>query len=189
MNVRTLSGPDSEPITLAQAKAHLRVTHDAEDAQIARWLRSSREYAEHLAQRSIGRQVLALTLRSFPAKREIPLPMGPVVAVVAVQYRDAAGAWQTMPPADYELAAVGQSECLALAPGASWPSASSDAVAGVSIQYAAGYTEQTIPQGVVDFVLLELGTLYATRESTGEKAVVDHPFAERLLDRARVWDI
>jgi uncharacterized phiE125 gp8 family phage protein len=188
--LRVVTPPASEAITLAEAKAHLRVTSGSEDAIIARHIRAAREYAEHLTQRAIGVQALELRLPSFPAGGgPIELARPPVISITSIEYRDADGVAQTLTSATYEVRnSEAGARVVVATPGASWPE--TDPLDGeVVVTYAAGYTAQTLPASTASFMLLEVGTLYANRESTAEKPVAANPFAERLLDRSRVWDI
>lgn len=190
MRVRIVIPPADEVVTVAEAKAVARVTHAAEDAMFPRWIRTAREDAEHLTQRSIGEQTLELRLPAFPgAAGAVELPRPPVTAVVSVSYRDAAGATQTLAGAGYVLRDDESGARLEPADkSVGWPD--TDTVDGeVVVRYVAGYTPATVPASVADFILLEVGALYATRESAGEKPIVEHPFAKRLLDRSTVWDI
>jgi uncharacterized phiE125 gp8 family phage protein len=191
MTLKVVTPPASEVVSLSEAKLHLRVTHDAEDAVILRGIKAARERTEHLTQRAIGTQTLELRLAGFPvAGAPLTLPMPPVTSVTSVTYRDAAGATQTLAPASYVLRDSEAGARLVLAPDVSaWPA--TDALDGaVVVTYAAGYTPSNVPASIVSFILLDLGTLYENRESmvTGVTAT-SLAFTERLLDRTKVWDI
>lgn len=190
MPTRVVSQPKCEVVSLAEAKLHLRVTHDLEDIKIASALRAAREHAEHITQRAIGRQVIELSCEAFPhGGLSIRLPRPPVVAVTSVMYRDVDGAWQLMLPADYELVHLGDADSqLVLARTlSSWPQTMRPALQAVRVTYVAGYSEQNVPREIVEFMLLHLGTLFEHRESmvTGTIAT-ELKHSERLLDRMRV---
>jgi uncharacterized phiE125 gp8 family phage protein len=102
----TITGPASEPVTLAVAKAHLRIDHDDENALIEDWIKSARELAEaHTGRRFVTQQV-RVTLGAFPCDPDdiIRLPVGPVASVDSLTYTDEAGATQTL-AADVEYQA------------------------------------------------------------------------------------
>lgn len=188
--LRVVTPPATEAVSVADLKAHARVTSTAEDAILPRFIRAAREDAEHLTQRSIGTQTLELRIDSFPGAGEsIELPRPPVTSVISVVYRDTLGASQTLSPAGYALRDTEAGALLVPAtPGAKWPDV--DYFGGaVVITYVAGYTSATIPAGTASFILLEAATLYEARESAGEKPVAEHPFVPRLLDRTKQWDI
>ena len=59
MRSTLITGPIDEPITLAEAKAHLRVTIDNEDDLITRLIKGARESFE----RETGRQLLTAAMK------------------------------------------------------------------------------------------------------------------------------
>ena len=85
--------PPTEPVTLADARLHLRVTDTAEDALIGVWITAAREACEHYTQRSIGSQTLELRLDEFP-DGAIDLPRSPVTAITSLKYIDTNGTEQ-----------------------------------------------------------------------------------------------
>lgn len=60
------SGPASEPVTLAEFKAHARIEHTAEDAILGSLLSAARVYIETQSGRAIGAQVWTATLDAWP---------------------------------------------------------------------------------------------------------------------------
>jgi uncharacterized phiE125 gp8 family phage protein len=91
-----------EPVTLAEAKAHLRVTHTSDDALIGALITAAREDAEQIT----GRALAAASYRwasSETVSSVLRLPLWPVSAVTALTYEDADGARQTMASGDYTL--------------------------------------------------------------------------------------
>ena len=86
-----------EPISLAEAKAYLRVTHTDEDTKIRRMISAARLWVE-------DHTGLALIQREF-VERHLPetsgairLSRGPLVSVDAVDYVDSSGAAATYTP-------------------------------------------------------------------------------------------
>ena len=62
MNIILLTPPTDEPVTLAEVKEYLRVTHSHEDATIARMARASRVQCENMSRRSFITQQRRLEL-------------------------------------------------------------------------------------------------------------------------------
>lgn len=183
MSLKLITGPASEPITLAQAKLHLRIEGSAtdEDTIITALITASREAAEHELGRGIGSQTWKLTLDEFPAEA-IKLPLAPVASITLVQYFDTAGAAQTLPSSAYVLDNADADQAWLLkAYGYEWPD-TYDAANAVQITYVCGLT--STPETVRAWMLLRIGALYEKRSDFEQSSCVD-----RLLDRYRLVSV
>lgn len=181
--------PPPHLVSLAEAKAHLRVDHSDDDLLIQTYVEACSEWIDGPAgwlQRAVGRQTLELRQCDFgcPVGGVYPLPFPPLVSITSMTYVDADGAEQTLPAETY--ATVTKGYCLAN--GASWPALRGD-VEGVRIRYEAGYA--LVPQTIRAAVLLHVGELYEHRESVVVGATVaDLPRGvEALLSPYRVWSL
>ena len=67
MSWQVVSLLDPEPLTLAEAKSHLRVDFSDDDVLIAALISATRQYAEGITWRAIPRQQRKLVLDAFPA--------------------------------------------------------------------------------------------------------------------------
>jgi uncharacterized phiE125 gp8 family phage protein len=182
MGIKVVTPPATEPVTLAEAKLHLRVDTSDEDALISRLISAAREQCEQEIDRSVAPQTLMLLLDAFPAGA-ILLPRGPVASITSVQYVDAAGALQTVSGANYTIDDAQIDAWLLPAYGYEWPAARDQANA-VRVTYQSGYT--ACPEAIRQWILLAVGTMYATREADSDRPAVPQNFAARLLDRYRV---
>jgi len=131
-----VTGPCAEPIQLAEAKAHLRVTGTDDDAYVTGLIRAAREFAETWTRRSLVVQ----TRREYLDRLygEIRLPAPPLVAVDAITYVDGAGVTQTITASDYVVDAYAEPGRVYPAYAKWWPSTRGDAN-GVIVTYKAGY--------------------------------------------------
>jgi uncharacterized phiE125 gp8 family phage protein len=87
MSSTLLTGPAVEPVTLAEAKAHLRVEHDAEDDEIAALIAGARINVEAQTRRALITQVWRLTRDVWPVDGRIlvfPSPLRELVAARVV---------------------------------------------------------------------------------------------------------
>lgn len=184
MGLKVITQPTDEPVTLADAKAHLKVEHDDEDGLIASLISAARGQCEHLLERGVARQTVMLSIDEFPADG-IRLPMSPVVQIDSVEYVDADGTTQTMAPADYYLDDSQSPNWLLPAYGSGWPSARMEANA-VRVTYQVGF--ETCPAEIRSWILLKVGSLYQHREDT-VTGTIQTPlgFVDGLLDRWRVY--
>lgn len=82
-----VTGPPAAPVSLADAKAHLKVDDAADDALIEGLIDAAREYVETFTHRAIMTQTWDLKLDEFPCSSEaIEIPMPPAVSVTSVTY-------------------------------------------------------------------------------------------------------
>jgi len=172
--------PASEPVTLAEAKAHLRVNHANDDASIDGLIVAAREWVEAFTGRSLVTQTRTYVLDGFPVEDDfIALPGSPIQSVTLVSYVDAAGATQTWGAANYVVDSTADPGGIFLAYGASWPD-TRDQRHAVTITYVAGYT--IVPQRIKQAMLLIIGELYARRELAIVGAAINEvPFAVQAL--------
>jgi len=180
--VRT-GAPVSAALNLAEAKRHLRVLHDDDDAEIEAMVAAAEAAIE--GPNGIGIALLSQTWRMsldyFPC--EIVVPLGPVTAVTSVTYRDAAGAEQTVSGLRYDL----DQQPLRIWPArdASWPSIYCEPGA-VKVTFVCGHSE--LPQDLRWALLLLVGHFYENREAvTIDANAAELPMGvASILERYRV---
>ena len=171
---------------MAEAKAHLRVDFNDDDAYISALIVTARVAAEERLERTLVNSPWRLTLDGFPAA--IKLPMPPIVSVEAVEYRDADGQWVALASEDYEVDTINEPGFVVPAPGARWP-AVGPGINGVRVGYTAGYGPlgSHVPAPIRHWLLLAVGDMYHLRNRSSEKAAVPQHFADSLLDPYRIW--
>ncbi len=183
-----INAPTAEPITLAEAKLHARVEHDADDAMITGFIVAAREDAEHELGRPLAAQVWQLTFDAFPA---VEIALGPdVTGIQSIQYLDAAGDLQTLDQAAYVLDNLDRDKCFVLpADGYEWPT-TYDSANAVRVRIACGL--DPVPETVRAWMLLRIGTLIEHRAAVAAgqtlTAMPDR-FVDRLLDRYRIYGL
>jgi uncharacterized phiE125 gp8 family phage protein len=188
MTLKLITGPAEEPVTLAEAKLHLRVSHTAEDALITALIVAARESAEHLTGRSMVTQTWERVLDMFPGS-EIELGRPDVQSVLSVKYTDAASTEQTIDPAYYVLDNTTDPGWILPAYGYSWPQ-TLHTVNAVRVRFTTGYgAASDVPTGIKTWMLLRVGTLYRFREEVHAAQLSDMPggYVDRLLDKYRVY--
>lgn len=185
MLYKVITAAAAEPVTLAEAKLHLRVDHTSDDALISTLIVVAREFAEHYAGRALGTQTLEMALDAFPASDgDITLAMPPVASITSISYTDTNGVSQTLATANYALSTYGISRRVSVTYGNSWPSTREMADA-VRIRYVAG---SPIPSAVKSAILLLVGHLYENRQDATAMKLESIPTgAAALLDTVRVY--
>ena len=81
------SGPAVEPLSLSEAKAHLRLETTADDALVTSLIITSRLHIEAALGLALTSQDWTLVLDAWPATGVVNIPMRPVTAVTAVRVR------------------------------------------------------------------------------------------------------
>jgi uncharacterized phiE125 gp8 family phage protein len=98
-----IAEPVLEPVTVAEARAWLRISHTSEDSLIGDLICAARQDVENQTGLSLINQQWRMTLDNWPAEDVIHLPRGPVTAILAVVVYAANGTPALVPPADYLL--------------------------------------------------------------------------------------
>ncbi|MGO4154345.1 head-tail connector protein [Cupriavidus sp. YAF13] len=118
MPLQLITPPTALPVSLAEAKLHLRVDIADDDTLIGALIAAARDYAEGLTHKQMVAARWKQVMDSFPGPSLIGIPCGrpftlpghaiylqrgPVLQVMSIQYLDMAGAVQTMPAGDYTV--------------------------------------------------------------------------------------
>ena len=183
MNPKRITTP-TEPVTLAEAKLHLRVDGTDEDAPIQGLLSAARATCEDRTEGTVPVPGWRLTLDAFPDAIKLPRP--PIVSVESVKYIDTAGVQQTLSPLDYVVDTVSSPGYIVPAFGKAWPE-TRDQINAVEVEYTAG--SATPPAAIKAWMLLAIGEMFMNREGSAERPAVAHSFADRLLDPCKVWGV
>lgn len=193
MSLTRIQEPAVEPLSLEEAKVHLRVDADMteDDALIRVLIAAARRNCETQTGRSLITQRWRLTLDQFPAG-PAHLERGPVQSVDELSWLGADGATTSNPlpaaPA-YAIDLAGGRARIAPAYGRVWPTALPQPGA-VSIDYTTGYGAQAsaVPESLRAWMLLRLATLYNNREAIATGiSVTPLTYVDSLLDDERVW--
>jgi uncharacterized phiE125 gp8 family phage protein len=177
-----VSGPASDPVSLAEAKAHLRVDSIDDDAMIVSYLLAARRHIEDIASVAMRTQTFDMTLDQLPCGTvELPLLRYPLQSVTSITYIDSAGALQTWAAANYQVDATTIPGRVKPAPDATWPSARVQ-MAAATVRFVAGYADDACPDELRHAVLLLTAHFYENREPVNIGNIVNKiPFAVDAL--------
>lgn len=165
--------PAEMPVTLAEAKDHLRVLTGAEDGLITGLVAAA---TQHLEGRSgiLGRALVTQTwdmrLDCFPRRvgGRIELPMPPLQSVTWIKYIDGNGDEVELPTSEYVVDAQHMIGRVRPAYGLQWPTALDDEGA-VRIRFVAGYGgAAAVPVPIKQAILLLVGHWWINREAVGQ---------------------
>lgn len=191
MSITVIRPPAFEPISLEQARQHLRVdvypgspaTHPDDDL-ITRAIAAARERAEEITRRALVEQGVRLVAPGWypdawprTCHRGIDLLRPPLISVDQVTYYDDANVLRVVDPSDYFVEEAQPVQRLRWAASFSFPCTYARADA-VRVDYTAGYAAQaspvtdqaaaasSIPANIINGMLLLIGDMYESREAT-----------------------
>ena len=154
-SLRLITPPASEPLSLAQAKAFLRIEHSADDEAITRAITSARHAAEQYLKTALLPQTWELA-KANPAPTKLRLPMGPTQSITSITLTTEAGVSSAMNAANYRLSVDGFS--LRFDPSIS--------IEKITVRYVAGIavTSAEIPTPIVQGMLHHITVLLEQRD-------------------------
>lgn len=176
MTLQLVTPPAAEPVTLSDAKAFLRVGHDAEDSLILQLIASARLRVEA----ETGRALISRTYREALDGWDVPggiadqgrqfrLSMPPLISVMSVTTfaaDDMASVWDA---ANYFVDTTSDPGRIAVRSG-DFPRPRR-AVAGIEILFEAGYgaSPDDVPEALREAVMRLTADAYLNREGNGER--------------------
>ncbi|HEX7119400.1 MAG TPA: head-tail connector protein [Longimicrobiales bacterium] len=179
--IQLVTPPIQYPVTLDEAKQHLRIIDDAEDAYIETLIGTGTDVAETITGRQLEPATYELTLDAFPAG-PIDLPRPPLRSVERISYTDPNGVEQSFE--DFELDTV-RGRVLPDY-GSHWPAARA-APNAVKVRFTCGYPTGETPFAIRSAILLLVGGLYENRESQTPHKLQENEAVGLLLWPYRVF--
>src|SRR5690606_35870760 len=161
-----LSGPIVEPISLAEAKAHLRVDTSAEDTLIQSLIMASRLHIEAALDLALITQSWRIRRDAWPTSRALMLPLRPVQSLISVNaYGDDESA-DAIDSDSFILDGYANPARLVWRGVGTAPKASLAAANGIEIDIVAGFGDEPsdVPQSIRHALLLLVAHWYENRE-------------------------
>lgn len=189
-SVSEVTQPSVEPVSVAEAKDHLRVDTSDDDDLIGAYIASAREWAEAFMGYAIIQRQLKLTLDQFPGSGIITLPRSNLISIDSVEYVDRDETTQTWAASNYSADTSSEEGRLIRGFGVDWPNTLNHPQS-VTITYTAGYPDDgasppdytaNVPESVKAAIKLLVGHLYENREAVVVGTIVaEVPFAVKAL--------
>lgn len=193
MGISLYAAADGEPISLDEAKAHLRVDLDEEDELVMACIAASRSYLETVCGRSFVSQTWDYTIdNDWPcvdSEPVIELPRAPLVSVTSISYVDSDGATQTLASNQYVVDGSETIGRIYPAYAVIWPTVRTQNRA-ITVRFVAGYgAAAAVPEAIKQAVLLLVGHFYAQRQPIVlGQSVAEAPMAvDSLIAPYRVY--
>lgn len=164
MALALTSAPSVEPISLAEAKAHLRVDEDAEDDLISALTASARGWVERQYGLALITQGWSFYLDRLPEGGAVALPLAPQQAVASVTFHAADGGTTELDADDYAYDAISQPARLIFKSVSG--GASLRRLNGLEIAYTAGFGDAAddVPAPIRQALLLLIAHWFERRE-------------------------
>ena len=191
MNLVTLVQPAVEPVTLIEAKAHLRVDSSDEDSTISMLITAARIHVERYTRRSLIYTAHRILLDTWPY--DIELPRSPGVEAAAntvtgiayatprIRYYDQDGTQQTLTYAgeDFDALVNDNPPRLVLYPDTTWPSLQTALRGGIEVDWIAGYgsTAVSVPAPLRLAIRMLVSHWFEQREAVAPGSMTTVPMA------------
>lgn len=189
--LKRITAPAVEPLTLQEAKDHLRVIIDDDDAYIESLIAAARESAELYTRRAFVAQVWEAGFEIFPACGVIELAKPPLITVQSVKYTDDEGVVQTLDASAYEVDDYSEPARIVRLPSATWPALSRGGIR-VRVRFMAGYAQgegspsddaENVPEAIKQAMRVHVAEMYENRQVSREMPQA----CESLLHPFRVY--
>lgn len=187
--VRTVTAPETEPVSLAEVKEFVSIDADIGefDVLLTSFIEAARGQVEAVTGTRLVEQTVALQADCWSDL--LCLPIGEVTAIGSVNYKDLDGTLQTVDPAVYELAGTGLTRGIRPAVGQRWPSGVRGVSGAISVELVVGY--ELLPPQVRAALLLMVSDQFAFRESgvvgTVTADIKSSMRVDALLSNHRIW--
>ena len=191
-SLTTLTEPVTEPVSLLEAKAYLRVDNTDEDTLIGTLITAARQWVESYLDRALILRQLVLRLDTFPVEIELPQPplstFGTTTAV-SVTYTLETGTTATLSSSEYRIDRTSTPGVLRQNYSGSWPGHLND-YNSIAVTYWAGYghDEGDIPPAIKNAILLMVGHLFENRSAVVTGTITKPiEFALESLLKSKSW--
>lgn len=190
MALKLVTPPSTDPVTLAEAKAHLNVNFSDDDALISGYIRSAQMAIVYDTGHALSPSTWDLVYDAFPSGNTpngyTQIPIGPLISVDSVNYVDPTTELEVqLANSEYEvdtMSFLGGVQPISTG----WP-ATFSTINAVRIRFVAGYPDSgspitsTVPESLKHAVLLLVRDMYDFRGSYVAGVITKIPEAVRRL--------
>jgi hypothetical protein len=187
-SLKLATPPASEPVTTAEAKAHLRISVSSEDTYIGNLITAARQFCEDFTGRAFITQTWELWRDQFPARKAcgndwrdgiteepisyvdgepgiIEFPKAPLISVTSVTTYNDSDVAAVFSAASYRVDTIREPGRIALVRGALWP-VDLRPTSAIKIVATCGYgtTGASVPMAIRQAILLIVAHCFENRE-------------------------
>jgi len=187
--LRLSSAPTLTPVSVAEAKEHLRIdsSFTADDTYIETLISVATLAAENYTNLALMEQTFILDIDAFPDYFNLLKGTLRTLTVNSITYKDESNASQTLAASNYVADGSIKPARIYYTPDASIPS-TFEIPNAVNVTFTLGFTAASqVPAPIKQAILLMIGTYYETRQTVSDRTYKEIPqSAEYLLMPYRV---
>lgn len=141
MHIDLVTGPIREPVSLAEAKEHLRIEEEFtdDDNYVRSLISGARAHCENILWRKLITQTWDLYLDAWPAGRGIKLPYGKLQSVTYIKYMDTDDTETELADTEYSVDTISDPGRIVLGYGKYWPTVTLKPSNPIVIRFVCGY--------------------------------------------------
>jgi uncharacterized phiE125 gp8 family phage protein len=187
MSLILITPPAAEPVTLAEAKAHLKLDTDDDDALVTSLIAAARARTEWHTGRALVTQSWVYNLDVWPHGGLVEVPLPPLASVTSVTVYAEDDSATVLDASHYRVDTASAPGRLALKNALSPPVVTLRGIDGVAIRFTAGYGGAAdVPESIRQAILVTVADLYANR---GDDDALVGARAQSLLAPYRIFKL
>jgi uncharacterized phiE125 gp8 family phage protein len=192
-SLKRAAQPVVEPVSLSDAKTHLRVDTESDDDQILALITAAREWCENYTQRTFVHTQWTMTFDTFPWEIELPRPPVAVASgntATTITYAMEGGGTATLATSEYRVDRTSEPGVIRTVYAGTWPSHLLDRNS-ISVTWWGGYGEDgtKVPKVVRAAILMLVAYWYERRLAADQVAATAVPFGvSSMLDSIKWGD-
>lgn len=183
-----VTAPATEPVSLQEAKDHLRISGTSEDTLITSLIESARIQVENYLNRALITQTWDVFYDEW--KNEMLLPYPPVQSVTSVKYYDLDGAEQTLSASNYWSVTQSDPGSIVRKYETTWPELQYGRPSAIVVRIVVGYgAADDVPEPIKHGIKILLTDLYEQRGSVvvGANVTRNWKFVVDLIHQYKIY--
>lgn len=184
LNPVPISAPAVEPLTVEEAKLHLKIESTDDNYTVLRAIRAARTRIEKVCGIALITQTRECVMDRWPRCDWFYVPRPPLQSISSIVYVDFEGTSATWASSRYLVDTDSHPGRVSLAYSETYPTNILRPINGVRVRFIAGYglTAESVPEDIRHAMKLMLSDFYEHREDTlvGQKATT-LPLGARML--------